>query len=291
MNKRERIRKQLHYQINFLNNSCRLYDEGYEEEALRIAVALENLISLRKNAISIVKHLNSESIKLYSTAGQFDGNKDNKFREESKAFLPKEKISGPENKIQFLDSTLITLGNTKQIKKQEDLRKNIDKIILYLGLGTMAIGTRTGESSYSANLKDPSKKKTSRLLPIREWMDEIVLITNRKFYVTREELIVVARNQDGGGHIAPKLKGNKLKGAYKELSKNAAIGYFFKNKFLHFYGNDHKRFGAEKVSIKGAHFIALRQMAHEVLHSPDIVALQGHSFHDGVRGRDNGQTR
>lgn len=75
------------------------------------------------------------------------------------------------------------------------------------------------------------------------------------------------------GHYT-RLTGHKLKDAYRELSKDAAVGYFVENKFVNFVGSDQHRFGKKKVPVKGVHWVALRQMAHEVLSSPDIVAIR-----------------
>lgn len=62
------FKEQLCRQILFIQNSCRLYDEGHLEEAIRIAVSLRVLFYDTKNSVSLLQHLKSKSIFLLSTA-------------------------------------------------------------------------------------------------------------------------------------------------------------------------------------------------------------------------------
>lgn len=269
-----RLKQQVKYQFNFLENSCRLYDEGFPEEALRIAVTLENILSLRNNATSLLKHLGQQDALLYSTA-QLPKSSLSKAVDSSNVndeILHVSMTSRPPKgeEIQLLTNVLMTKGRNSMPSEGANLIEYLDKIVLYLGLGILALGTRTKESFYMPDLSEPASDAGNNLLAIEEWMKEIVLVTNTNKYITREELIVVARNQDGGGHIAPKLNGARIKGAYKELSKDAAIGYFSGNQFAPAYKNSKSHLRGESVSINTAHFIALRQMANEVLKSPDV---------------------
>lgn len=262
---KERFHKQLENQLRFLRNSCRLYDMGHKEEALRMAVQIENLIGLRKSATSVVKHLGATDVKIYSTAGQFAASKENPHAVEA---------TKRQERNMCFQTFMLTVGGSPKIERPEDLYDNVDSIHLYLGFGLLNVGKTARESFYAPNLRNPNEKGYGRLVSIKEWMDEIVLITKRQFYLTRAELISVARNQDGGGHIAPTLKGDKIKGSYLALSRDASIGYFHKNGFVVFTTSNEKRFGKNKVSVKGVHYVALRQMSHELLNSHDILALE-----------------
>jgi hypothetical protein len=62
------FKEQLRRQILFIENSCRIYDQGHAEEAIRIAVALRVLFHDTPNSKSILHHLGSKSIFLLSTA-------------------------------------------------------------------------------------------------------------------------------------------------------------------------------------------------------------------------------
>ena len=261
MENEERLRKQLRDQIRFLRNSCRSYDEGHHEEAVRIAVALENLIGPNRNAKSIVSQLGLDSIKLWSSSNHFDNEKYNSHKTVS------------DNKIQSIKGMLVTYDARMEIRSQDDIKNNLDSIVAYFGLGLMRLGTRARESSYGPDLTAPNDCACLKLITIDEWMQEIVLAAKRKFYVTREELVAVARNKDGGAHVAPLGRGDKLKGAYEALSQNGSLGYFVEGSFVCFFGDDQRRFWQKKLSIRNVHYVALRQMAHEVLNSPDISEL------------------
>lgn len=253
MKNQNRIKKQLSYQITFLKNSCDLYDRGFFEEAIRIAVALENLLSLRKNATSLIKHLNAENTKVFSTTESFQDTKD--YQESRILFLKNVSITDGQNGVR---------DNHPSGQKKRD---EINKTIVYFGLGVIALGTCTEESSYFADLMPINEDNGNNLVSIEEWMEEVVLIANRSFYITRKDLIAIARNKDGGGHVV-----KNLKGPYKELSNDGALGFFHKNR-LYAPNANLDEIQGEPVPIKNAHFVALRQMAHEILSSPDIIDL------------------
>lgn len=54
-------------QLNFLWRSCRAYDEGYIDEALRIATVIRVLIHETPASTSLLKHLNAQNTLLAST--------------------------------------------------------------------------------------------------------------------------------------------------------------------------------------------------------------------------------
>jgi len=54
--------------LSFINHSCELYDKGYTEEALRIAVSLRVIFHDTKNSTSLLKHMSKkDSVSLIST--------------------------------------------------------------------------------------------------------------------------------------------------------------------------------------------------------------------------------
>ncbi|MGP8198053.1 MAG: hypothetical protein ACLQU4_00950 [Limisphaerales bacterium] len=61
----------LQQQAKFIKNSCRSYDEGDVEEAVRIAVALRVCLYDTQRCVSLLTHLRSNSIPLLSTAAPF----------------------------------------------------------------------------------------------------------------------------------------------------------------------------------------------------------------------------
>lgn len=61
------FRTQLERQLGFLQRSCYLFDSGYHDEGIRIATTIRVLLHDTKKSTSLLKHLNSLNIKLYST--------------------------------------------------------------------------------------------------------------------------------------------------------------------------------------------------------------------------------
>lgn len=61
------FREHLRRQLNFLRSSANAYDEGYLDEAYRIATAIRVLIHNTSNSVSLLHHLNADSIPLLST--------------------------------------------------------------------------------------------------------------------------------------------------------------------------------------------------------------------------------
>lgn len=125
--------------------------------------------------------------------------------------------------------------------------------VMYFGLGTMQLGG--SECRYFPSLDFGPVKK---LIPVSQWWDQIVFVLDPSTRLSRRKIILSAANQDGGAHVDASLSKE-----YEALSADGAIGHFI-------YGSD-----AEKVHqpIQDAHFVAIRQMAYELLHSPDLNAL------------------
>jgi hypothetical protein len=63
MNFNEHLKKQL----GFLERSCQSYDQGFHDEAIRIATVIRVLTHNTKSSTSLLKHLNSTTIQLLST--------------------------------------------------------------------------------------------------------------------------------------------------------------------------------------------------------------------------------
>ncbi len=62
--------EQLRRHLKFIENSCRAYDQGSVEEALRIAVSLRVLFHDTRNSTSLLTHLGKKSsVQLISTIG------------------------------------------------------------------------------------------------------------------------------------------------------------------------------------------------------------------------------
>ena len=64
----DRFKDQLKRQFNFLINSCKIFDNGDWEEAIRIATCIRVLIHDTSKSTSLLKHLNARNIKLFNTS-------------------------------------------------------------------------------------------------------------------------------------------------------------------------------------------------------------------------------
>lgn len=57
----------LQKQFEFLKRSCNAFDEGFKDEAIRIATVIRVLIHNTNNSTSLLKHLNATTINLLTT--------------------------------------------------------------------------------------------------------------------------------------------------------------------------------------------------------------------------------
>lgn len=125
--------------------------------------------------------------------------------------------------------------------------------IMFFGLGTMHLSDAGGK--YFASLDFGPIKN---LIPVSQWWDQIVFVLDSQTRLSRRKIILSAANQDGGAHVDKKLSKE-----YEALSADGAIGHFS-------YTNGDK---TVQKPITETHFVAIRQMAHELLSSPELIAL------------------
>lgn len=124
----------------------------------------------------------------------------------------------------------------------------------FFGLGIMRIGG-DNESKYFASL---DFDLATKLVPVSKWWNQTVFMLDPQTVLSRRKIVLSAANQDGGAHVDAKLSRE-----YEALSADGAIGHF-----TYTYGD--KEF---QQPIIEAHFVAIRQMAYELLSSPQLNAL------------------
>ncbi|WP_146105503.1 hypothetical protein [Psychrosphaera saromensis] len=126
--------------------------------------------------------------------------------------------------------------------------------VMFHGMGQRTISS-DGSSSYYPSLDEGPEK---RYVPVSKWWDQVVFVLNPKTKLTRKSIVLAAANKDGGAHVD-----NKLSPDYAGLAKEGAVGTLV-----------YKVNGKEsKTDIQDAHLVALRQMAHELLNSPELLAI------------------
>lgn len=190
-------------QLSFLERSAAAFDEGYEDEAIRIAVILRVLFHNTKNSTSLLKHLNSTTINIRSTA----------------MFIP------------------------SSVPMPDILR----------GLGVVEIDEET--VTYIPGFDDVP---ISKEIPFTKWWNQMVF-KEHKIELSRRKIVLVASNQDGGAHVDSKLNED-----YQWLTQDGAYATV---------SGCNKKGIPWTIKIRGAHFVSLRQMAHEVLSSSQLLEL------------------
>jgi hypothetical protein len=97
----------------------------------------------------------------------------------------------------------------------------------------------------------------NNLMPATAWWNQIIMTLNG-MKITRKDIVLGAANKDGGAHVDQKLSPE-----YAALARDGAIGTF--------------TYGAEGEftvgTFRDAHLVSLRQMAFEVLNSPELRKL------------------
>lgn len=127
----------------------------------------------------------------------------------------------------------------------------------YIGLGSQIVKV-TLDTTSAAYVPLFDDGPIQRLVPVSKWWNQVVYVLNPKTRLTRKDIVLAATNQDGGAHVDSKLDPN-----YEALAKEGAVGTLM---------NQRKEMIAASP-FTDAHFVAIRQMGYELLHSPDLVSL------------------
>lgn len=128
---------------------------------------------------------------------------------------------------------------------------------MYYGLGLFQMGGLDG-AIYRPSLGDGPP--LNKFLSLKDWWKECVYVLEPGKLITRFNIMIGAANNDGGAHVD-----DKLEPLYESLSQDGALGTF--------EAFDVRLNSLKKTEIVNANHVALRQMAYEVLHSPDFNKL------------------
>ena len=124
---------------------------------------------------------------------------------------------------------------------------------MYMGMGTMRVNS-DGTHSYFPSLSDGPH---AFFIPVSKWWDQVVFVGGSA-QLSRRKIVLSAANQDGGAHVD-----EALNPGYKALTSDGFAGFVF-----HSDGQT-----AIERPLIGAHYVALRQLAHEILTSPELLAI------------------
>lgn len=113
----------------------------------------------------------------------------------------------------------------------------------------MWVSTITGDRV--APLDDTARRD---FIPVKEWWTEVIMCMNSK--MSRRDVVLAAANQDGGAHVdaAPAPKTRELVAGVGTV-RTVANGTL------------------SEQALDNHHFPLLRQIAHEVLSSPDLLKV------------------
>mgnify|MGYP000874810705 CR=1 FL=1 len=197
MNYKEHLKRQL----AFLERSCIAYDQGYIDEAIRMATVIRVLLHKTHRSTSLLAHLGREDINLLNTAG-------------------------------------------------EEPNPNV---VMYYGLGIYCCNNTGGE--YIPNLYNSFD---INYLPFNTWWNQIVYVLSSDIRISRKKIILDAANKDGGAHVDLALSDE-----YEKLSEVGALGVF----------TSYRENMIEERPIDNAHLVGIRQIAYELLNSPELLTL------------------
>jgi len=112
-----------------------------------------------------------------------------------------------------------------------------------------------GNGGYRPKLGDGS---THVHLAVSDWWNQTVYILDPTTWLSRKSIVLAVSDKDGGAHVDERLTPE-----YETLITPGSLGVLIG-----------EREGQRvEVPIADGHFLALRQMAYELLHSEDLVAL------------------
>jgi hypothetical protein len=103
---------------------------------------------------------------------------------------------------------------------------------------------------------EPSFSKFGQFLSVSDWWEQVVIVTRPKVWITRRQLVLGAANKDGGANVDPRLDQE-----YQQLQDGMWTFVRRQGPF------------ESSIQLTDHHFIAIRQLAHELLHSLDLITL------------------
>lgn len=106
-----------------------------------------------------------------------------------------------------------------------------------------------------------SDEETFGFLQLKEWLSQIVWVLRSDLVLTRASIILNAANRDGGAHVD------------KELAEEYSTLVSGKENVVAHYRTEEKEWTEPFLD---GHLVALRQMAYEVMNSPDLIGLSQH---------------
>lgn len=127
--------------------------------------------------------------------------------------------------------------------------------VMFSGMGRTTITVSSPTATSGTWTPSTSHDSIKIQLSVSDWWNQIVYIL-RQTRLSRKDLVLSAADKDGGAHVDAKLTVD-----YETLMNSGELGFF--------------RYPTKEgfQPIMDAHLVYLRQIGHELLHSPDLLAL------------------
>jgi hypothetical protein len=232
------LQEQLARQIGYLQRSAALFDDGFEDEAQRMAVTIRTLLHDTRQSTSLLAQLSLKQTPFVDT-GTYRERLDAKLNEWVALHHPGNIVAA------------ITAGEA--------------------GLVVMGLN-RTEQPAWIAPLGFPRLPPlhpafTSGVtLPFEDWWTMPLIETGELRYFSRRQLVLIMANQDGGAHVDPSLDRDYHALTLDNLGREAEIGDNLPDKTM----------GGEVPSVQGnVAAQSVRQIAFEVLAT--LLPDQDHS--------------
>ena len=134
--------------------------------------------------------------------------------------------------------------------KTKDPRLGGGRLEMFNGMGRYSPG---GNPPYYPKRGNAYSR---RLVKASDWWCEIVSVLDTNTQLARKDVVLAAADKHGGAHVDASLPP-----AYERLIESPDLGSLVLK-------------GGEVVPIGGHHYVALRQMGYEILHSLELTALR-----------------
>jgi hypothetical protein len=157
-----------------------------------------------------------------------------------------------------LQTSLLTHLNAKNINLLSTcfdiasrMQRGVGSFQMFNGMGRVET-TPKGTRYYPKLEGNPFSRREA---PVEAWWNETVFVLDPHTWVSRRDVVLNAADKDGGAHVDAALTP-----LYQRLVNSGDLGCFL---------DEH---GVE-APITGHHYVALRQMGHELLNSAALLAL------------------
>ncbi len=186
------FKSQLRRQLGFVRTSCTLFDQGYTDEAIRIALGIRVILHDTKSSTSVLKHLRiKDNVTLISTIL-------------------------PNNLEMFPGFCGLDLRKDQPIFP---LLGNAPKRLLLI--------SEWWEEVFYVTAKDSDLVAIHRVGRDGDSFVALERNSHNKVEISRKNLIIAAANTDGGAHVDKELPAN-----YKLIANDGSLGMLVENQPL-----------------------------------------------------------